>query len=69
MEALCQNCYMEPAIGLHEARPSSGAALVAAPGCPKEEAEGSQRWKPAEADPWDTDGKLGHLFEKLGASV
>ena len=27
------------------------------------EAEGSQRWKPANADPWDEDGKLGHIFE------
>ena len=32
----------------------------------EEEAEGSQPWKPAEGDPWDTDVKLGHLFEKLG---
>ena len=38
----------------------------------EEEAEGSQPWKPAKADPWDTDGKLGHLllghlFERVGA--
>ena len=44
--------------------PSSGAAAVAAPGCRKGRAEGSQRWEPAEGNPWDADGKLGHLFEE-----
>ena len=65
MEALCQVCYVEPSIGLHEA-----SSLRCCVGClvwlSEGEAEGSQRWKPAEADPWDG-GKLGHLFEKVGA--
>ena len=64
MEALCQVCYIEPSIGLHEA-----SQLRCCVGClvwlSEGEAEGSQRWKPSE-NPWDTDGKLGHLFEKLG---
>ena len=71
MEALCQVCYVEPIVGLHEA-----SQLRCCVGCiallSEEEAEGSQRWKPAKADPWDTDGKLGHLllghlFERVGA--
>ena len=63
MEALCKVCYVEPSIGLHEA-----SSLRCCVGClvwlSEGEAEGSQRWKPAEADPWDTDEKLGHIFEK-----
>ena len=65
MDALCQNCYIEPSIGLHEAsqfRCCVGCLVWLSEG----EAEGSQRWKPSE-NPWDTDGKLGHLFESVGA--
>ena len=65
MEALCQVCYVEPAITLHESsllRCCCGCSAWLSEG----EAEGSQRWEPAEADPWDEDGKLGHIFEKLG---
>ena len=65
MATLCQVCYVEPLIGLHEAsqlRCCCGCLVWLSEG----EAEGSQRWKPANADPWDTDEKLGHLFEKLG---
>ena len=66
MEGLCHVCYIEPSIGLHEA-----SSLRCCVGClvwlSEGEAEGSQRWKPANADPWDTDGKLGHLFESVGA--
>ena len=64
MEALCQVCYIEPAESLHEAsqlRCCCGCSAWLSEG----EAEGSQRWKPAE-NPWDADVKLGHLFEKLG---
>ena len=66
MEALCQVCYVEPAIGLHESsqlRCCCGCLVWLSEG----EAEGSQRWEPAKANPWDEDGKLGHLFEKVGA--
>ena len=62
MEALCQVCYVEPAISLHESsllRCCCGCSAWLSEG----ESEGSQRWKPAEGDPWDTDEKLGHLFE------
>ena len=62
MEGLCHVCYIEPSIGLHEA-----SSLRCCVGClvwlSEGEAEGSQRWKPANADPWDADEKLGHLFE------
>ena len=63
MEALCQVCCEEPAISLHESsllRCCCGCSAWLSEG----EAEGSQRWKPAEADPWDADGKLGHIFEQ-----
>ena len=62
MEALCQVCYIEPAESLHEAsqlRCCCGCSAWLSEG----EAEGSQRWEPSE-NPWDEDGKLGHLFEK-----
>ena len=65
MDALCQVCYIEPAESLHEAsqlRCCCGCSAWLSEG----EAEGSQRWKPANADPWDADVKLGHLFEGLG---
>ena len=65
MEALCQVCYVEPAISLHEAsqlRCCCGCSAWLSEG----EAEGSQRWEPAEGNPWDADGKLGHLFERAG---
>ena len=63
MEALCQVCYVEPSIGLHES-----SSLRCCVGClvwlAEGEAEGSQRWKPAKDDPWNEEGgKLGHLFE------
>ena len=63
MEALCQVCCEEPAIGLHEAsqlRCCCGCSAWLSEG----EAEGSQRWEPAEGDPWDEGGKLGHIFEQ-----
>ena len=63
MEALCQVCYIELAIGLHESsqlRCCCGCSVWLSEG----EAEGNQRWKRAEGDPWDTDRKLGHIFEK-----
>ena len=63
MEALCQVCYVEPAISLHESS-LLRCCLTCSAWLSEGEAEGSQRWKPANADPWDTDGKLGHLFEK-----
>ena len=62
MATLCQVCYVDPSIGLHEAsqfRCCVGCLVWLSEG----EAEGSQRWKPANADPWDEDGKLGHIFE------
>ena len=62
MEALCQVCYVEPAISLHEAsqlRCCCGCSAWLSEG----DAEGSQRWEPAKANPWDADVKLGHLFE------
>ena len=62
MDALCQVCYVDPAISLHESsqlRCCCGCSAWLSEG----EAEGSQRWKPAEGDPWDTDEKLGHIFE------
>ena len=63
MEGLCHVCYIEPSIGLHEA-----SSLRCCVGClvwlSEGEADGSQRWKPAEADPWNGDEKLGHIFEK-----
>ena len=62
MEALCQVCYIELAIGLHESsqlRCCAGCSAWLSQG----EAEGNQRWKRAEGDPWDTDEKLGHIFE------
>ena len=65
---------IEPAISIHEA-----SQLRCCVGCiawlSEGEAEGIQRWEPAKANPWDEkDGKLGHLllghlFEKVGASV
>ena len=62
MEALCQVCYVEPAISIHET-----SQLRCCVGCSawlsEGEAEGSQRWEPAKANPWDEDGKLGHLFD------
>ena len=63
MATLCQVCGVEPAISLHEAsqlRCCCGCSAWLSEG----EAEGSQRWEPAKANPWDEDGKLGHLFEK-----
>ena len=67
MEALCQVCYVEPSIGLHEA-----SSLRCCVGClvwlSEGEAEGSQRWEPAKADPWNG-GKLGHLFENGQGNV
>ena len=68
MDALCQVCYIEPAESLHEAsqlRCCCGCSAWLSEG----EAEGIQRWKEVKGYPWDTDEKLGHLFEKLGASV
>ena len=65
MEGLCHVCYIEPSIGLHEAS-SLRCCVSCLVWLSEGEAEGSQRWKPAEADPWDG-GKLGHLFEKVGA--
>ena len=65
-EASCQVCGVEPAISLHEAsqlRCCCGCSAWLSEG----EADGSQRWEPAKANPWDEDGKLGHLFEKVGA--
>ena len=62
MEALCQVCYIEPAITIHEAsqlRCCCGCSAWLSEG----EAEGSQRWKEVKGYPWDTDEKLGHLFE------
>ena len=46
--------------------PSSGAAAVASSGCRKRRPKGSQPWKPSKDSPWNTDERLGHLFEKLG---
>ena len=62
MEALCQVCYIEPAESLHEAsqlRCCCGCSAWLSEG----EAEGIQRWKEVKGYPWDTDEKLGHLFE------
>ena len=59
---LCQVCHLEPVIGLHESsllRCCCGCLVWLSEG----EAEGCQRWKPAKDSPWDTDEKLGHLFE------
>ena len=64
-EAACQVCYVDPAITIHESS-QLRCCLTCSAWLSEGEAEGSQRWKPANADPWDTDGKLGHLFEKLG---
>ena len=62
---LCQVCHLEPVIGLHES-----SQLRCCCGClvwlSEEEAEGSQPWKPSKDSPWNTDERLGHLFEKLG---
>ena len=66
MEALCQVCYVEPIVGLHEAS-QLRCCLTCIAWLSEGEAEGSQRWEPAKADPWDEDGKLGHLFERVGA--
>ena len=63
MEAACQVCYVDPAITIHESS-QLRCCLTCSAWLSEGEAEGSQRWKPANADPWDTDGKLGHLFEK-----
>ena len=63
MEALCQVCYVEPAISLHEAsqlRCCCGCSAWLSEG----KAEGSKRWEPAKANPWDEGGKLGHIFEQ-----
>ena len=57
---------MEPAITIHESSQFRCCLTCSAWLSEEEEAEGSQRWKPANADPWDADGKLGHLFEKVG---
>ena len=61
-EAACQVCYVDPAITIH-----ASSQLRCCAGCSallsEKEAEGSQPWKPAEGDPWDADGKLGHIFE------
>ena len=57
--------YMEPAISLHEGFVSFRCCVSCLVWLSEGEAEGSQRWKPAEADPWDGDEKLGHLFEKV----
>ena len=61
-EAACQVCYVDPAITIHESS-QLRCCLTCSAGLSEEEAEGSQPWKPAEGDPWDADGKLGHLFE------
>ena len=55
-EAACEVCHVDPAITIHES-----SQLRCCLTC--SEAEGSQRWEPAKADPWDADEKLGHLFE------
>ena len=62
IEALCQVCYIEPADSLHEAS-QLRCCLTCSAWLSEGEAEGSQRWKPAKADPWDEGGKLGHIFE------
>ena len=62
-EASCQFCGVEPAISIHES-----SQLRCCRGCSawlsEGEAEGSQRWEPAKANPWDEGGKLGHIFEQ-----
>ena len=65
-EAACQVCYVDPAITIHESS-QLRCCLTCSALLSEEEAEGSQRWKPANADPWDADVKLGHLFERVGA--
>ena len=62
MEAACQVCYVDPAITIHESS-QLRCCLTCSAWLSEGEAEGSQRWKPAEADPWDADEKLGHIFE------
>ena len=62
MEAACQVCYVDPAIIIHESS-QLRCCLTCSAWLSEGEAEGIQRWKPANADPWDTDGKLGHIFE------
>ena len=62
-EAACQVCYVEPAITIHESS-QFRCCLTCSALLSEEEAEGSQPWKPAEGDPWDADGKLGHIFEQ-----
>ena len=60
-------CARSATCGAHQLAsmklPSSGAALTCIAWLSEGEAEGSRRWEPAKADPWDEDGKLGHLFE------
>ena len=56
---LCQVCCEEPAISLHESsqlRCCFGCSAWLSEGGPDSEPTGA-------ADPWDEDGKLGHIFE------
>ena len=46
MEALCQVCYVEPIVGLHEAS-QLRCCLTCIALLSEEEAEGSQPWEPA----------------------
>ena len=62
IEAACQVCYVGPAITIHESS-QYRCCLTCSAWLSEGEAEGIQRWKPVEGDPWDTDEKLGHIFE------
>ena len=70
-EAACEVCHVDPAITIHESS-QLRCCLTCSAWLSEGEAEGSQRWDSANANPWDTDGKLGHLllghlFERVGA--
>ena len=62
--ALCQVCYVEPAVSLHESSLLRCCVAFASPGCRKGRTKGPSGGNQLTPDPWDEDVKLGHLFEK-----
>ena len=64
MEAACKVCHVDPATTIHESS-QLRCCLTCSAWLSEGEAKGSQqRWGPSQGDPWDEDGKLGHIFEQ-----